>query len=117
MFSFLDEGLPLKRELLGFLQSIKGIGLRKAILISSRFGFSYPFFAGNLNYYKFGLLSFLLTRFALSFERVRRILNFKIKGFISLHKYKGYRHKDFLPVHGQRTRTNASSVRRYRLQR
>lgn len=114
MFSYLDVNLPIKRELLGFLQSINGIGFRKAILISSKFGFSYPFFAGNLNFYRFSLIFFLLTKFAMNIEKVNRFLMFKIRGFINLQKYKGLRHKDFLPVHGQRTRTNANSVRRKR---
>jgi small subunit ribosomal protein S13 len=107
MFSFRNTELPLKRELRSSLQTIKGVGWRKSIFISSKFGFSYPFFINNLNFYKFFLLSFLLKYLVISDVRVQRFFNAKINMLISLKCYRGLRHRDFLPVRGQRTRTNA----------
>src|SRR6201992_4031812 len=108
MFSFRSHDLPLNRELRCSLQSIKGVGLRKSSFIASKFGFAYPFFIGNLNFYNFLLVSFLLKYLVLSEVRVKRILSLKIRELISMNSYRGTRHRDFLPVRGQRTRTNAN---------
>jgi small subunit ribosomal protein S13 len=108
MFSFRNFDLPLNRELRSSLQAIKGVGLRKSNFIASRLGFGYPFFIGNLNFYNFLLISFLLKYLVLSEVRVRRALNFRIRELVNLQTYRGLRHRDFLPVRGQRTRTNAS---------
>jgi small subunit ribosomal protein S13 len=99
--------LPLHRELRSSLQAIKGIGWQKAISISSKFGFAYPFFIDNLNFYKFFLLSFLLKYLVLSEVRVQRVISSQIRELIAINSYRGLRHRDFLPVRGQRTRTNA----------
>lgn len=108
MFSFRNFDIPINRELRSSLQFIRGVGFRKSNFIVSRLGFSYPFFVGNLNFYSFLLVSFLLKNLVLSEERVRRILNLRIRELISLDCYRGLRHRDYLPVRGQRTRTNAS---------
>ena len=116
MFSFRDVDLPENKELLCFLQHIKGVGWWKALVISSRFGFACPFFVSNLNVYKFSLLSFLLKYMVMSEVKVNSILNQRIRELIVLRCYRGLRHDDFLPVRGQRTRTNAnaSKQRRFR---
>src|ERR1700749_3681017 len=108
MFSFRNFDLPINRELRSSLQFIRGVGFKKASFIASKFGFSYPFFVGNLNFYNFLLISFLLKYLVLSEVRVRRILSLKIRELISMNSYRGTRHRDFLPVRGQRTRTNAN---------
>jgi small subunit ribosomal protein S13 len=114
MYSFRNFDLPLNRELRSSLQAIKGVGFRKSNYIASKLGFGYPFFIGNLNFYNFFLISFLLKYLVLSEVRVRRALNFRIRELISLQTYRGLRHRDFLPVRGQRTRTNASVRKRLR---
>jgi small subunit ribosomal protein S13 len=107
MFSFIDFDLPLNKELLCSLQIVKGVGFYKAFLIASKIGFSYPFFSGNLNFYKFSLLAFLLKYLVLSVSRINRFISLRINDLRTLKTYKGIRHRDFLPVRGQRTRTNA----------
>jgi small subunit ribosomal protein S13 len=44
--------------------------------------------------------------------RLRRLISSRIKELISMKCYKGSRHKDCLPVRGQRTRTNAGTQKR-----
>jgi small subunit ribosomal protein S13 len=40
------------------------------------------------------------------------MIGLNIKKLIEIECYKGFRHRDKLPCRGQRTRTNAKSVRR-----
>ena len=107
MFSFRDFDLPINKELLSSLQFIKGVGFHKALLVSSKVGFSYPFFVGNLNFYKFSLLAYLLKYLVLSVSRINRFIMLRINDLKVLRTFKGCRHRDFLPVRGQRTRSNA----------
>jgi len=102
----------MNRELLSSLQTIRGIGWRKSLFISSKLGFGYPFFIGNMNLYHFSLLSFLLNYLVLSEVVIKRSLNSIIRKLKLLGHYSGMRHIDSLPVHGQRTRTNSRSVRK-----
>lgn len=114
MFNFRNVDLPINRELRSSLQTIKGVGWHKAIYISSKCGFAYPFFTSNLNFYKFGLLAFMLKYLVLSDVRVERLISLRIKELIALKCYRGLRHRDVLPVRGQRTRTNAGVRRQMR---
>lgn len=47
--------------------------------------------------------------------RIRRTIEQNIKKHFIIKSYIGIRHKDRLPVRGQRTRTNASTKKRYKL--
>jgi small subunit ribosomal protein S13 len=40
------------------------------------------------------------------------MISLNIKKLIEIESYKGFRHRDKLPCRGQRTRTNAKSVKR-----
>ena len=42
---------------------------------------------------------------------LRREVNFNIKRLVEIGSYRGMRHRRGLPVHGQRTRTNARTKR------
>jgi len=65
----------------------------------------------NLNYYNFSLCFFLLKNLTLSEVRIKRTIAEKINDLISMECYKGSRHRTFLPVRGQRTRTNSGTMR------
>lgn len=47
--------------------------------------------------------------------RIRRNIEQHIKNHFIINSYIGIRHKDRLPVRGQRTRTNARTKKRYKL--
>lgn len=107
MFSFRNTDLPINREFCSALQHLSGVGWRKSTFIAARVGLPYPFFINNLNYYQFGLVSFLLKYLVLSLVRVTRYLNSRINILIKIKGRRGSRHHDLLPVRGQRTRSNA----------
>lgn len=56
----------------------------------------------------------MLKRVTLGETRLRRVLISNIKFLIDIDSYKGLRHKLFLPVRGQRTRTNAGTRKQLR---
>jgi len=59
----------------------------------------------------------MLKRFTLSEVRLKRLIDTNIKNLIDIQSYRGKRHSLFLPVRGQRTRTNAGTRRSYRLKK
>lgn len=65
----------------------------------------------NLNAYNASVCFFLLKNLCLSEVRLKRIVSNNIKNLININSYKGLRHKTFLPVRGQRTRTNSGTMR------
>jgi small subunit ribosomal protein S13 len=116
MFSFRDFDLPLNTELRSSLQTIRGVGWRKSIVVAAKVGFGYPFFVSNLNFYKFSIVSFLLNNLVISQVRVNRLIRSNIIKLIDMKSRRGSRHKDCMPVRGQRTRTNARVRRRMKVQ-
>jgi small subunit ribosomal protein S13 len=80
-------------------------------LVSAKLGFAFPFFINNLNLYNFFLINSILKDMMLSEIRVRRVMGSDIKNLINIKSYRGSRHFSFLPVRGQRTRTNAGTLR------
>lgn len=75
-------------------------------------GLSYPFFINNLNFYNFSIVFFLLKNLSLSEVRLQRVVRNNIRNLIDINSYVGVRHSLNLPVRGQRTRTNAGTMRR-----
>ena len=115
MYSFRNEDIPENRELRRALNCIWGLGPRKAFYVTAKIGLAYPFFINNLNPYYFSLLSFVLHGLVLSSVRLKRVVSVNIKKLIDTGAYRGHRHALFLPVRGQRTRTNANTLKHLRL--
>jgi|HubBroStandDraft_3_1064219.scaffolds.fasta_scaffold438823_3 small subunit ribosomal protein S13 len=115
MFTYKQYNLSLKKDIRLSLQNIYGIGWLKSIFICSRLGLSYPFSLNSLNIYNYLVLVYVLDFFTWLEVRVKRIIFQNIKNLYKIECYKGFRHKDSLPTRGQRTRTNASTKKRYKI--
>jgi len=115
MFLFRDFTLNINKEVNFALKQIFGVGIHKSRFMTSRIGLSYPFFLKNINIFNFSLLLFLLKNLVISEVRIRRKSDMDINRLIDCISYRGIRHKMCLPVHGQRTRTNASTQRSKRM--
>jgi len=115
MFIYKQITFNYGKELRAGLLNIYGVGWHKSIFICARIGLFYPFYISNLNIYNWCLLSFILDFFTLLEIRVKRVIYQNIKKKYDIASYKGIRHKDSLPVRGQRTRTNASTRKRYKI--
>ena len=115
MFVYKQYNLDSKKEARLSLQSIYGIGWYKSILIVSKMGLSFPFSFRNLNNYNLQILSFILDFYTWLEVRIKHYIFQNIKKLFEINCYKGLRHKDSLPVRGQRTRTNACTKKRIKL--
>lgn len=117
MFLFRDFPLKVDKEIRFSLKNIYGLGLRKTYYISARAGLGYPFYLNKINSYYFEIIHLLLKGLILSDVRIKRRMEFDIAKMINTNHIKGLRHKLSLPIHGQRTRTNASTQRTKRMKR
>lgn len=59
----------------------------------------------------------MLKNLTLSEVRLKRVIGANIKNLIDINSYKGARHAMFLPVRGQRTRTNSGTRRLLRVKK
>jgi len=115
MFTYKQYNLNIKREVRSSLQSIYGVGWLKAVYVCAQLGFAWPFSLSNSNLYNYSVLAFMLDFFTWLEVRIKRIIFLNIKNLYKIESYKGIRHKDSLPTRGQRTRTNASTKKRYKI--
>jgi len=69
----------------------------------------------NLSFYFFLILTFLFKIFLITKEKVRRFTLRLFKTLYSFKSWRALRHEDFLPVNGQRTRSNAGTRKRVKL--
>jgi len=117
MFLFRDVELKTNTEIRISLIKIYGVGWSKALRVCAMAGFAFPYKFNKINLYQFNIVIFLLKLLILSDARIKRQVNINIGRLIDNGSYKGLRHKLCLPVHGQRTRTNASTQRTKRIKR
>jgi len=117
MFLFRDFELKINTEIRVSLIKIYGVGWTKALKVCAKIGFALPYKFNKINLYQFYMLSFLLKLLTLSDARIKRQVNLNIGRMMDNGSCKGLRHKLCLPVHGQRTRTNACTQRTKRIKR
>lgn len=65
--------------------------------------------------YNFSGILFLLKNLTLSEIRLKRMVRTNILKLTNINTYVGLRHSLSLPVRGQRTRTNAGTMRRLQI--
>ena len=114
MFLFRDYVLPLKKEIRCSLQVIKGVGFWKSNFLCFKIGIAFPFFIENIWLYLFFVLTFFIKLLVLSFSTVYRKQNKRLNFILKIKARRSLRHRDLLPVNGQRTRSNGGTRRRLR---
>jgi len=115
MFVYKQYTLDINKEIRASLQTIYGIGLHKSNIIGIKLGFSFPFLFKNLNIYNLQLLSYILDYYTWLEIRIKHYIFQNIKKLVEINAYKGLRHKDSLPVRGQRTRSNACTKKKNKI--
>ena len=111
MYKFRVTDFTLDKDICVILKNIYGLGWHKVKFLLARFGLSYPFIINDLNLYHKDLLFHHLEYYVMSNAKIDRYKNLIIKKLEDLKTYRGIRHSLYLPVHGQRTRTNANTQR------
>lgn len=98
--------LPAKKHLRIALQAIYGIGNTRALKICREAGVKPTVKVSELTEAELDTLRQLVAAYRVEGD-LRREVAMNIKRLRDLGNYRGLRHRRGLPVHGQRTRTNA----------
>jgi small subunit ribosomal protein S13 len=99
--------IPGKKRLVVSLTYIYGVGIPRANAIIAKLGLDPDKHADKLSGDEITRINALLQSEYLVEGDLRRQVQNNIKRLISIHSYRGMRHRVGLPVRGQRTRTNA----------
>ena len=99
--------IPDNKRLEISLMYIYGIGRRLSNEICAKLGLNPDVRAHNLTEDEIAKINGLLTSQYMVEGDLRRQIQNNIKRLVSIHCYRGTRHRLGLPVRGQRTRTNA----------
>ena len=103
----LGTDIPDKKRLVISLTYIFGLGNTLAAEVCEKLGLEPNSKAGDLTEADVGRINQLLTTEYMVEGTLRRQVQNNIKRLISISSYRGFRHRQGLPVRGQRTSTNA----------
>lgn len=107
-----------KKYLFQSLNSIYGIGLSSSKDLCRRLGFTSFFLSKNVDDDQFSKISELVTELQLVIAGdLQRQDRQKIESLLSIRCYRGIRHRQGLPVRGQRTHTNAKTAKKSKFSR
>ncbi len=99
--------IPKEKKIYVSLSYIYGIGQSNAMKIVKQAGISPDVRAKNLTEDEVSRLATIIQKEYRTEGVLRREISVNIKRLMDIQSYRGIRHKRGLPVHGQRTRTNA----------
>lgn len=99
--------IPHKKKLFVSLTYVYGIGRALALEIIQKLNLDKDSRASELTDEEIGRLNALLQSEYVVEGDLRREVQSNIKRLISIHSYRGLRHRLSLPVRGQRTKTNS----------
>jgi len=102
--------IPESKHLVFGLTAIRGIGRSRAASVLDAAGVPKDCRPGNLTAEKENAIRAQIEAFPVEGE-LRRIIESNIKRLKEIKSYRGGRHSKRLPARGQRTRTNARTLR------
>ncbi|CUX95704.1 30S ribosomal protein S13 [Candidatus Mikella endobia] len=102
--------IPDNKHTVIALTSIYGIGKSCSQHICAATGIAENIKINNLSEYQLEKLRDAVSKFVVEGD-LRREVTLNIKRLIDLNTYRGLRHRRKLPVHGQRTKTNARTCK------
>lgn len=100
--------VPDKKRVPIALTYVYGIGRTTAFKLCEKLGIDFQIRMGNLEEDKLNALRTEIEKSGMLIEGdLRREVSINIKRLMDMKCYRGLRHRSGLPVHGQRTKTNA----------
>ncbi|BFI91112.1 30S ribosomal protein S13 [Enterobacterales bacterium endosymbiont of Anomoneura mori] len=99
------------KNLLIALTSIFGIGKSRARSICLSSNINENIKIKNLDKKQIDIIRKYISKFIIESD-LRREINLNIKRLIDINCYRGIRHRRNLPIHGQRTKTNAKTCKK-----
>jgi small subunit ribosomal protein S13 len=103
--------IPRNKQIWVSLQYIFGIGQTTSLKILERAGIKPETKTDDLTEEEISKIREILDRDYLVEGDLRKENNLNVRRLIEIGSYRGTRHRRSLPVHGQRTRTNARTRR------
>lgn len=103
--------IPRDKQIWVSLQYIHGIGVTVSRQLLIRTGVSYDTKADDLTETEINSIREIIDHELRVEGDLRREVSLNIKRLTEIGSYRGSRHRHNLPVHGQRTRTNARTHR------
>lgn len=112
----LKTNLLLDRFIVLEFRKIFGIGHTRSLIIFRLLGLRIPNLKINslLDIHKEFIFFFCKENYLLG-EQLKKNILINVYHYQKIKSYRGFRHRRFLPVNGQRTHTNASTFKRNRL--
>lgn len=99
--------IPTKKKLIQGLSMVFGIGPKVAMDIYTALGIDFTLRFGDLSDLDVNRIRDYIAQNIKVEGELRSEISSNIKNLIAMGCYKGTRHRKGLPVHGQRTKTNA----------
>ncbi len=103
--------IPREKQIWVSLQYIHGIGVTTSRDLLTRTGIDYDTKADDLTDVEVNSIREIIDHELRVEGDLRREVSLNIKRLTEIGSYRGSRHRHNLPVHGQRTRTNARTHR------
>jgi small subunit ribosomal protein S13 len=118
MLYLFGANIPSNKRVIIGLTSIYGINYTRSLSICNLLGLSKNLKINQLTKDQISKLIQLIQKQPYKLDAdLKKEINTNIKRLIQISCYRGIRHKIGLPVHGQRTHSNARTQRRLRAQR
>ena len=117
MVYILNKNLKDSQKIRTALQNIYGIGKFLSNQICDQLGFSESTRVDNLTSFQKDQLIRIINQYYFTGSELRRMIMLDVKRLTDIGSYRGFRHALFLPVRGQRTKTNARSSRKLGLKK
>ena len=112
MLYIFKKNLRDSKKLRQELQGVNGFGSFLSNQLSDRLGINPHMIVRRLRFSQKKRLLEIAVRHYLYGSKLKRLVSKDIKRLISICAYRGFRHKDKLPARGQRTHSNAKTVKR-----
>ena len=103
--------IPNDKQVWVSLQYIYGIGRTRSFQVLDRIGVSPELRVRDLSEDEINRIREVVDKEYVVEGELRKEVDLNIKRLIEIGSYRGLRHRRNLPVHGQRTRTNARTKR------
>lgn len=108
---FRSHKLPKNKEIRVALNNISGLSWFHTNFICLKIGLGVPYSINNLNSFYSSIIKNYFNIWLASSTVRQMAMSNHIKFLILFRTYRGARHSQYLPVHGQRSRSNANTQR------
>jgi ribosomal protein S13 len=111
IFRYKETVIEFNKNIRVALAKIYGVGLTKSNYVCDMVGYGSNYNIDYSNRYFFECISVLIKNNYLVEDRLKMLIQQRLKFFFDIKLLKGIRYFDGLPVHGQRTHANGMTAK------